>query len=334
MPWSIEEGHSSCPASRPFAVVKDADGSVEGCHPSAAAAKTQQAALYANEPEARAQLKAASINDLPDSAFAYIEPGGKKDAAGRTMPRSKRHFPIHDAAHVRNALARAPQSPFGDKAMPKIRAAAKRFGIQVADERSQQVVEVEHRSSTVSDIDKKQGIIEIIAVPYDQEADVSWRGDIWHESFDRNAFEGIESHVGRVQVNREHVKGDTVGKVIYADPSHREGLFAKVKIYDTPRGEETLTLAEQGGAFPSIGFRLHRFSDQELDKRMKTRRIMRAYWDHQAFVEDPAYVGAGVLAVRAGQSGLTVVEQPLPETPNLDELLNDPLIAWAAKRFQ
>lgn len=80
-----------------------------------------------------AQISAASQNDLPDSAFAYIEPGGKKDSGGKTIPRSLRHFPIHDAAHVRNALSRAPQSPFGSKAMPKIRAAAKKFGVQVGD---------------------------------------------------------------------------------------------------------------------------------------------------------------------------------------------------------
>jgi hypothetical protein len=78
-------------------------------------------------------MSSASINDLPDSAFAYIEPGGKKDSSGKTTPRSLRHFPIHDEAHVRNALSRAPQSPFGDKAMPAIRRAAKKFGIQVSD---------------------------------------------------------------------------------------------------------------------------------------------------------------------------------------------------------
>jgi hypothetical protein len=74
----------------------------------------------------------ADLNDLPDSDFAYIEPGGSKDEGGRTTPRSLRHFPVHDAAHVRNALARAPQSPFGDKALPKIRAAAKKLGIEVS----------------------------------------------------------------------------------------------------------------------------------------------------------------------------------------------------------
>lgn len=78
-----------------------------------------------------AELSTSTINDLPDSDFAYIEPGGSKDSSGRTVPRSLRHFPVHDAAHVRNALARAPQSPFGEKAMPKIKAAAAKLGVEV-----------------------------------------------------------------------------------------------------------------------------------------------------------------------------------------------------------
>jgi len=56
------------------------------------------------------------VNDLPDSAFLYIEPGGQQDADGRTTPRSLRHFPYKDASgaidlpHLRNALSRIPQS--------------------------------------------------------------------------------------------------------------------------------------------------------------------------------------------------------------------------------
>lgn len=84
--------------------------------------------------EFKAKLTSAAINNLPDSAFAYIEPGGKKDKEGKTVPRSKRHFPINDAAHVRDALSRAPQSPFGSKAMPKILAAAKKFGVKASKE--------------------------------------------------------------------------------------------------------------------------------------------------------------------------------------------------------
>src|SRR6266581_426830 len=83
-------------------------------------------------PVTAAPMPSAAINDLRDDQFAYIEPGGTKDSSGRTTPRSLRHFPIHDAAHVRNALSRAPQSPFGDKAMPKIREAARKYGIKVS----------------------------------------------------------------------------------------------------------------------------------------------------------------------------------------------------------
>lgn len=82
--------------------------------------------------DTRAAMTSASINDLPDAAFAYIESGGKKDASGKTIPRSLRHFPVHDEAHARNALSRAPQSPFGKAAMPKILAACRKFGISVS----------------------------------------------------------------------------------------------------------------------------------------------------------------------------------------------------------
>jgi hypothetical protein len=63
-----------------------------------------------------AQWTTAYINDLPDSAFLYVEPGGEKDGGGKTVPRSLRHFPVKgadgevDLAHLRNALARIPQS--------------------------------------------------------------------------------------------------------------------------------------------------------------------------------------------------------------------------------
>lgn len=87
--------------------------------------------------ELRAQMSTSSINDLPDSDFAYIEPGGSKDSSGKTTPRSLRHFPIHDAAHVRAALARIAQgAQFGKEALPKVKAAAEKLGIQVNDGRS------------------------------------------------------------------------------------------------------------------------------------------------------------------------------------------------------
>ena len=90
----------------------------------------------------KAEWTRAFINNLPDAAFAYIEPGGKKDEEGKTKPRSLRHFPHHnmsvksptenssvDKAHLRNALARAPQSPFGPKALAHLVRHAKALGI-------------------------------------------------------------------------------------------------------------------------------------------------------------------------------------------------------------
>lgn len=55
---------------------------------------------------------------LPSSAFAYVDADGNG------------HFPIHDAAHVRNALSRIGQgAQHSDKAKKKVLAAAKRMGI-------------------------------------------------------------------------------------------------------------------------------------------------------------------------------------------------------------
>ena len=92
----------------------------------------------------KAEWTAAYVNDLPDSSFAHIEAGGEKDEGGKTKPRSLRHYPIKDAdgkcdaAHTRNALSRAaaqikggkePGAGIARKAMPKIRACAKRLKI-------------------------------------------------------------------------------------------------------------------------------------------------------------------------------------------------------------
>ena len=64
----------------------------------------------------KATWTTAYVDDLPDSAFLYVEPGGKKDDDGKTTPRSLRHFPYKDASgkidvpHLRDAIGRIPQS--------------------------------------------------------------------------------------------------------------------------------------------------------------------------------------------------------------------------------
>jgi hypothetical protein len=83
------------------------------------------------------KLSSRDINNLPDSDFAYISPGGTKDSEGKTTPRSLRHLPIPDAAHVRNALARLNQTkiPAAAKktALSKIKRKAKELGVHVSE---------------------------------------------------------------------------------------------------------------------------------------------------------------------------------------------------------
>jgi uncharacterized protein len=74
----------------------------------------------------------AAYNNLEDSAFAFIEDNGTRDPSGRTVPRTKRHFPVHTEAAVRTALAQAPASPFGKQAMNAIFAAARKFSIVIS----------------------------------------------------------------------------------------------------------------------------------------------------------------------------------------------------------
>ena len=70
----------------------------------------------ANQAIELAVWSTAYVNDLPDGAFLFIEPGGSKDADGRTTPRSLRHLPVYDSngkldlPHLRAALSRMNQT--------------------------------------------------------------------------------------------------------------------------------------------------------------------------------------------------------------------------------
>jgi phage I-like protein len=83
-----------------------------------------------------AEWTVAYINDLPDSAFAYIESGGEKDEDGKTVPRALRNLPYRDKdgkvdlPHLRNALSRLPQTDL----TPEEQAKARKVLISAAQE--------------------------------------------------------------------------------------------------------------------------------------------------------------------------------------------------------
>ncbi len=86
----------------------------------------------------------AFINDLPDSSFLLILPGGSPDEESKTTPRTLRKFPVKgqtgkvDPPHVRNALTRIPQANITEsqknRAIRKAKRLARSVGIEVADE--------------------------------------------------------------------------------------------------------------------------------------------------------------------------------------------------------
>lgn len=84
------------------------------------------AGLLADDLEdGRLEVRRMLINDLPDSAFAYVEPG-EKDSQGRTVPFTKRHFAHHgadgalDPELLAAAIAEAAASPQAAKALPHL----------------------------------------------------------------------------------------------------------------------------------------------------------------------------------------------------------------------
>jgi phage head maturation protease len=247
MPWHIEKRDDE------YCVVKDADGSSAGCHPTEEEAKAQLRALYASEN--RAELE-----------------------------------------------HRAP---------------------------------IETRSATVGEVNFPQRIIEVIAVPYEQEATIEYRGEMWRESFDRGSFAGVEQRRDQIKAYRDHdpnptgsaSKSGLVGRVIHLDPDRPEGLAGAVKIAKTDLGDDTLSLADERILGVSVGFAV-RGRDQILDRIERRRRIVRAFLDHLAFPDNGAYAGAGIVGVRSGERRMAS-DLPKLETPLLDDV-----VAWLESRRQ
>jgi hypothetical protein len=109
------------------------------------------------EPEAveSAVWSTAFVNNLPDSAFLYVENGGKKDSEGKTTPRSLRHLPVRDEngkidlPHLRNALARIPQMNADETTKTRLTESARKLLSQEGGEGSKK----EKAMTTMSNIE-------------------------------------------------------------------------------------------------------------------------------------------------------------------------------------
>lgn len=210
------------------------------------------------------------------------------------------------------------------------------------NERMNPSVETRSDGVRIDGVDFGQRIITILAVPYEQPTQVLFHQELYNEVFARSAFNGIESQTRKIPATAaldipapNHDGGRLVGRVISSDPYGQDGLLSEVKISRTEKGDETLELAADEALWPSIGFLVKNPKfDQEIDRYKKTRRVNRAFLDHLAFVGQPAYEGAKILAMRAAAdlSTLEADQQPFSPTPRMDEFLNDPILRWASEQ--
>lgn len=180
---------------------------------------------------------------------------------------------------------------------------------------------IEYRSATTLEVRHAQRMIDMIAVPYDESTEVLRRGRWVTESFDPQAFTGVD---GDVTVNRGHDLEQPLGRVTSFHPKDPRGLRVELRVARTRDGDDVLELADEGLLSPSVGFAALPGGEQwTVDRRAV--RITRAKLFHIGLTGDPAYKGAKVLAVRSN-------DEPPPgrvPTPNLDRLRLEMLVERA-----
>ncbi len=132
MPWRVSADHR-CPVTKPYAVVRADTNEMVACHATRGEATQHMQALYANEPEARADNPKEPYG--PSASAHYADPGYKPD--------KQKRYPLDTEAHARAALSyfSMPKNHAGYSAeqvaaiMGRIKAACRKFGIEVAEDK-------------------------------------------------------------------------------------------------------------------------------------------------------------------------------------------------------
>jgi HK97 family phage prohead protease len=171
---------------------------------------------------------------------------------------------------------------------------------------------VEYRTAAELEVRHAQRVIELIAVPYNEPAEVLRRGRLVTETVASGAFAGVH---GDVTVNRAHDLERPLGRVMSLHPQDPRGLRAELRISRTQSGDEVLELAGDELLSASVGFQVLPGGETwSHDRRAVT--VNRAKLVHIALTGDPAYTGAKVLSVRSADTA----PAPRTPTPNLDRI--------------
>jgi hypothetical protein len=256
------------------------------------------------------------INDLPDSAFACIDPGGEKDEQGKTVPRAKRHYPHHnragevDTPHLRAGRARVRQQAttscgyshlFDEHELPSDEAAKSARALKFAG----------------------PDTIEGLAMPFGYDTDgesftpqtdfcFEWFGNGPRPLLYEHGFDG-------------KLKAGVVGRQTEYE-MREEGIWAKSELDRAKKYRKAIDqLIEEGALGYSSGAMPH------LATKDKKGVITRWPWVELSLTPIPAHLNAGIHYVKSADAvaHLEAVDVPIPDPLKaalaaLDE--------WAANR--
>jgi HK97 family phage prohead protease len=279
----------------------------------------------------RDQWTAAYVNDLPDAAFLYVAPGGSKDSDGKTVPRSKRYFPVRDAsgkvdaAHLGNALARIPQAAslsadVRASVMTKAKALATKTNVSGAkgeyagsagSGRSRSTVDLDVPETAMGLQSRTFTLIMELrssgdgrtlhgrAVPYGVTADVGgFRERFVPGVFSRQIGSGQVGQIKLFDAHQDRLDGQhPIGRTtrLFDQP---DGAYGEWHLYDTSRAEDALKLVRAGEVTGlSVGFSAKGGGSRRGDDGVIER--LAAHLDHVALTHEPIYADAQVLGVRS-----------------------------------
>lgn len=192
--------------------------------------------------------------------------------------------------------------------------------------------EIEYRTASTVDVRRPERIVELIAAPYNEPANVFRRreGKFVNEQFSPGAFTGVS---GSVLVNRAHDLERPIGRVVKFHPNDLRGLRTEIRVSKTSEGDDILELADDELLSASVGFSIPVGGEVWTENRTKVT-VVRAALHHIAMTGDPAYTGAKVLAVRSashvdGDYAGVLDDTATSRTPNLDRVLLERRVAAA-----
>jgi len=266
----------------------------------------------------------AYINDLPDSAFLYIAPGGTK-TNGKTDG-AHRYFPVRgadgkpDAAHINNAIARINQANIPDAAkvaaMKKAKAMSaahpdigsgptgKYEGSAGSGRSRRGPVDVEYRTVAFELELRGDGDGRTLigrAVPYGPTAPIPGGTERFILGAFSRQIAGGPDALQRVKLFGSHHDRLTgragVGKTVSLS-EQTDGLHGAWQMYDTGPGNDALHLVSTGEVRGlSVGFKplsSRRAPDGTMER-------VSAHLDHVTLTNEPAYADAAIVAVRSAR---------------------------------